>query len=102
MLRAEYGRRMEIFCQRLRENLPPGYSFEQPRGGYFIWIKGQSDDFGAERLEHLGVKVLEGQKASSAKNDRWKNSFRLSIAYYDVETLARAAIVLGKSLKKNP
>ena len=91
---------MDTFCQALKQCLPDDFSFEQPMGGYFVWIRGPIQTFNTEQFfqQISDVKVLCGLKASSAKDEKWQNAFRVSIAYYDQQTLVRAAKLLGVSI----
>ena len=49
-LRNEYGNRMRTVCDYLKDNLPDGFNFQTPGGGYFIWIVGMVDYFRAEKM----------------------------------------------------
>ena len=101
-LRKEYGDRMDSFCAILAEKLPSGFLFDRPQGGYFIWIRGPAHlGFNAETFlnSNKGLRFLLGHKASSSSVDTFANAFRISIAYYDLATLAQAANLLCEGLK---
>ena len=97
-----YGRRMDTFCKVLKHSLPVDFSLEQPMGGYFVWIRGPTEKFNTDQFfrQISEVKILNGLKASSANDDKWKSSFRVSIAYYDQQTLEKAANLLCESINQ--
>ena len=91
---------MEIFCNILQQGLPKEFNFEHPHGGYFIWIRGPPNKFNTEEFfrQLSEVQILCGLKASSAKDEKWKSAFRISIAFYDQKTLSKAAKLLCASI----
>lgn len=60
-MKAELTARATTLGDALRAHLPPGATFTQPTGGYFIWIRLPEGLDGAELLAHC----VEHHKASA-------------------------------------
>ena len=101
-MRQEFSEKMISVCEYLKNNIPSGFSFETPQGGYFIWITGPMNFNGTEFNEKLfeteKVAVLPGEKASSDMENVSKNSIRISIAFYEKDVLLKGVIRLCKAL----
>jgi DNA-binding transcriptional MocR family regulator len=106
-LRREYGLRMTNMCDLLVAKLPQGFHLnKRPRGGYFIWVNGptgfDATNFADFCHKKHQVQVLPGLRAtanrSTTRGYKCVNSFRLSIAYYGVYDLERAAERLCEAL----
>ena len=107
-LRNEYGNRMRTLCNYLKDNLPDGFDFQTPEGGYFIWIVGPKQFDGKKFSEYCPkekkVVVLAGVRASaysrsSSGDFLCQNAIRLSIAFYEKEILLDGANRLLQSLR---
>lgn len=101
LLKETYGRRMQAMCAALRERLPQTVRFNEPDGGFFIWLKLPE---AADTLTLLitalaqNVEFIPGTKFSSRQG--LKNCMRLSFAFYDIPDLLkgieRLAAVMGR------
>ena len=93
-----YGSRMTA-CLRELARLPPGWTVQDPKGGYFLWVQAPTDltSF-CLHLKSRGVAVLHGIRASSSfyldKGEGgvvpFSSCFRLSIAHYEQDQLVEA------------
>ena len=102
---------MASICEFLRSNLPPGFEFESPKGGYFIWITGPKDFDGCKFSEYCianeMIRILAGNRASAFRKEQdlkthdisQISSFRLSIAFYEKPQLIDGASKLCDALK---
>lgn len=84
---------MSIACDCLKHNLPPNCSFEQPRGGYFVWVT-LPDNVNAEEAlqwcqDKYKVSALPGSMFS-LDGKSGKNCFRLSISFHPNDKLKTA------------
>ena len=97
---------MASICNFLRSNLPPGFEFESPKGGYFIWITGPKDFDGSKFSDYCianeRIRILAGNRASANRTEtdlKTQNCFRLSIAFYEQPQLIDGASKLCDALK---
>ncbi|XP_077298567.1 2-aminoadipate transaminase-like isoform X1 [Arctopsyche grandis] len=118
--RAVYADRMKVFCGILERHLPDGCSFERAQGGFFIWLKVPVDAGpflawcakrggpGAVpairfRLSSLSTSYSKaaGDVTKSTNSDGASTSqaLRLTIAFHNSATLAKAAEDLCNKLK---
>lgn len=90
---------MKVACETLREHLPKCCEFEEPAGGYFIWIKFPEhvdiNDFNSYCKEHYMVSAIAGNDFSA--ENRFKNYIRLSIAFHNVDKIKSALLTLCKA-----
>lgn len=97
-VKGELTRRATILGNALRTHLPPGASFIQPQGGYFIWIKLPPGLDGAKLMEfavaHHKVRFHPGERFGAGLQDH----IRLSFSYYDAGDLAVGAQRLGEAM----
>ncbi|KAK3603662.1 hypothetical protein CHS0354_017382 [Potamilus streckersoni] len=88
-LRQEYGERMNLMDKALRENLPPGVKFENPKGGFFLWLElpegCDSEKVLRHAVEKYKVNFIHGN--STSPTGSFRNFARLSISYCDKEDL---------------
>jgi 2-aminoadipate transaminase len=95
----ELTRRATTLGDALRKYLPDGTSFEQPRGGYFIWIKLPEGLDGLELMNHAiahhKVRFHPGERFGSGLG----RFIRLSFSYYNAEDLALGAQRLGEAIR---
>lgn len=79
-IRPEYKRRAEAMSQLLREQLPEGCRFTEPRGGFYIWIELPEGTDSTEILKRAidkGVVFVSGKTFDphGQRNDRIRLSF---------------------------
>jgi diaminopimelate epimerase len=84
------------------DNLPEGFKYNKPNGGYFVWVEGPSNWNAKEFLEksnnkfsyHYGTKF-------SGSGEGFKNCFRLSFSYYSPEDITIGCNRIIDSLKSS-
>ena len=90
-MRQTLGIRMKAACDILEAELPQGFTFERPQGGYFVWISGPSNfdstKFCDQNLSSMKVAVLAGERASGDRQKPQRNSLRISIAYFQTDLI---------------
>lgn len=79
-IRPEYKRRAEVMTRLLRELLPEGCTFTEPRGGFYIWILLPDGTDSTEILKRAigkGVVFVSGKTFDphGLRNDRIRLSF---------------------------
>lgn len=104
-----YRERMDSAVEVLERDLPHGWKVRHPHGGYFLWVvgnQGKLDRFCEWLEQEKGVVVLLGSKASpytymgEEERINMGNCFRISIAYYHVNTLVDSCKTLCEALKE--
>ena len=97
---------MASICEFLRSNLPPGFEFESPKGGYFIWITGPKDFDGCKFSEYCianeMIRILAGKRASAFRMEsdlKTQGAIRISIAFFEKPQLIDGASKLCDALK---
>ncbi len=88
LLRRTYSERLAAMCAALREQLSGRIAFQQPEGGFFIWVKmPEGTDTGKllRRARAKQVEFMPGPSFSSRQG--LKNYLRLSFAFYDTPDL---------------
>ena len=96
-LRRVYGERSAKLSAALREHLPAGADFPEPRGGFFIWLRlaGDLDSKSfCSKARKQNLDFQPGIHFSSKQGLR--NYLRLSFSYYDVEDLCEGIKRLTK------
>ena len=96
-----YGDRMAAVAKVLTDNLPSGWSFYNPGGGYFLWITTNVEDLSSflQWLEDTKDIVVMGGHLAASKQDCFKNCFRISIAYYEEHILTDSCLTICNSAK---
>jgi DNA-binding transcriptional MocR family regulator/dihydrodipicolinate reductase len=98
-VRAELGARAAALGDALRAALPPGATFTQPTGGYFVWIRLPAGVDGAALLDRAArdhrVRFQPGARFGSGL----EGCIRLSFSYYDAEDLVEGARRLGDAIR---
>ena len=87
-LRREYGARARALSAALRVRLPPGSTFAEPAGGFFVWLTLPPGGDSRKLLSRgiaKGVSFVPGTRFSSREG--LGDSLRLSFSYYDAELL---------------
>jgi len=95
----ELGERARTLAKALHEHLPKDCWFQEPAGGYFLWIR-VPEGVDGESLAHHAlinhkVKFLPGLRFG----DSLKRYIRLSFSYYNAADLATGAQRLGEAIK---
>lgn len=120
-LRRTYKERMDTVVEILQEGLPDAFEIPNPKGGYFVWVKG-SKDFDATKFAEFcgaqinGVKFLPGKRCSSMDRHSvrdgippspdletkmsCKNCFRISIGYYTKPVLQSACATICQAYNR--
>uniref|UniRef100_A0A7S3UP89 Aminotransferase class I/classII large domain-containing protein n=1 Tax=Heterosigma akashiwo TaxID=2829 RepID=A0A7S3UP89_HETAK len=100
-----YQARKRAICKALREKCPD-IEFDEPDGGYFVWVKIPPDVDAARLLEvargRHGVAFTPGPRCSAAaaggEGERFADRARLSFAFYDARELEEGIDRLAKAL----
>jgi DNA-binding transcriptional MocR family regulator len=101
-LREAYRPRREALCDALRGALPEGCRFEQPGGGFFVWISlppGVDSEKLLPRAEAEGVSFLPGTRFHIDGGGR--ESLRLAFTLYPEAELVRAAALLAGAIRSH-
>lgn len=98
-VRAELTKRATILGDALRKSLPPGATFIQPSGGYFIWIKLPTGMNGAHLLDHCIANFKNRFHPGERFGSGLENYIRLSFSYYNADDLAIGAQRLGDAMR---
>ncbi|MCP3873402.1 MAG: PLP-dependent aminotransferase family protein [Desulfobacteraceae bacterium] len=96
-LKTVYRKRIDIFCNQLKESLPDQIEFKIPKGGYFVWLKFPEDidtNSFRKKAQKQHVDFYPGMLFSHKKE--LKNYMRLSFAFYDQPVLIEGAHRFGK------
>jgi 2-aminoadipate transaminase len=82
-----YARKCGLLLEALREHMPEGASWTEPRGGFFSWLTGPFDaTAAAARAADAGVAVVPG--ALFYPDGRGGDSIRLSFSMVDEAQIA--------------
>lgn len=98
MLRATYGERVAALSQALRRYIPEA-QFQEPAGGYFVWITLPPEIDTAALLplaQQCGLSFRPGPAFSAA--GAFANALRLSFALYEVDDLVEGIKRLARAL----
>lgn len=93
---------MKATCKVFKEHLPSGCSFQEPEGGYFIWIKlpenKDTNDLLKLAMEKYKIFFLPGDLFSIEK--KMRNCLRVSIAFHPADLLSATALKLCKAIQE--
>lgn len=99
-VRAELTQRGATLGDALRASLPPGATFVQPQGGYFIWIAIPPPLHGMRLMDYCIAKhrcrFHPGERFGSGLD----SFIRLSFSYYGAADLAVGAQRLGTAMRE--
>ena len=98
-LRATFARRSSVMVDALRRHMPEWVQFDEPQGGYFVWLRLPAGADGAElrrRAKSEGVDLRHGAQFSPTGS--LGNHLRLSYAFYDDDDIAEGVDRLGRAL----
>lgn len=102
-LKKVYQKRIKIFCDELRLQLPDQIQCKTPDGGYFVWVKFPKDiDTHAFRKSAQKQKVDFHPGSLFSYKKKLRNYMRLSFAFYEEEVLIQGARRLGKVIREHP
>ncbi|KPV47950.1 hypothetical protein SE17_40710 [Kouleothrix aurantiaca] len=99
--RATYRAGRDALLRGLDAHLPPGCVWQEPAGGYFVWVQlpeGVDTRALLPRAEAAGVAFLPGARFHS--DGRGANALRLSFCLYPEAELAEGARRLGVALRE--
>ncbi|XP_014681215.1 PREDICTED: uncharacterized protein YER152C-like [Priapulus caudatus] len=103
-----YKVRMALALRVLKDQLPEGSTFTEPRGGYFIWVtlpEGiHCSKFRDRAQEKYRVSFARGDRfcsdQSAAPGDRFENCMRLCISHYSADRLLGGISALCAAIKE--
>merc|ERR1712146_764782 len=95
---SRYKIRCRALCNALRQSLPPGCSFEEPDGGYFVWVHlpASIDADALLNAAKTTVRFQPGVRFSASGGSR--SCLRLCFARLPEAELLEGAERLGKVL----
>jgi len=107
-LRSIFKVRMDAVCSVLLHELPPSCSLVKPSGGYFVWVKredGDLEEFCSWLDRNDSVTILRGAAVSpraflGLEGDTSSDCVRISIAFYQMDTLVKAVKLMCAQLKQ--
>ena len=100
-LRKEYGERKNLLQKSLKKHMPKGVTWNEPKGGFYIWLKLpshiKSTDIFKESVKK-GVIFVTGRTFDpvSKKDDR----LRLSFANVPLEDMDKGVRILAEVMRK--
>jgi 2-aminoadipate transaminase len=100
VLRASYASRRDALAGALREQLPAGFSFAKPAGGFFIWVslpQGLKASALLATAEAHGVSFFPGCRFALDSDD---SAMRLAFSLYSADVLAEGARRLGAAARE--
>lgn len=99
-LRATYGARLQTLAAALRQEAGELVRFDQPTGGYFLWLR-VAEGIDARRLAEAARVARVGYRAGNLFSTRGELDacLRLCFAYYDESHLQDAARRLARALR---
>lgn len=99
-LRAQYRDRRDVMLASLRRYLPGGVTWDEPHGGFFVWLRVPGIDTGAllPRALEAGVSFIPGQHFFFC-NGEGREFLRLSFSYLPPEKMEEGVAILGRLLR---
>lgn len=100
-LRAAYKRRCEIMQDALSEFMPPGVTWTEPQGGFFIWVTLPAHLDAREMdaaVRAKGVDYLPG--AACFFDGSGKNTLRLAFSYAPEDKLATGIQAIAECVRE--
>jgi 2-aminoadipate transaminase len=101
--RTVYRRRRDVLLDGLRRELPDGFRWDVPAGGFFVWVDlPDGIDAGAILFDaaDLGVGYLPGDWFyPGGRRDRGRNGLRLSFANLAEERIDEGTRRLGRAMR---
>jgi aspartate/methionine/tyrosine aminotransferase len=99
-VRAELTQRGRVLGDALRAHLPPGATFIQPQGGYFIWIAIPPPLHGMRLMDFCVAKHRTRFHPGERFGTGLDGFIRLSFSYYSAPDLAVGAQRLGEAMRE--
>jgi 2-aminoadipate transaminase len=97
-LHAAYSAKLNALLAALKTHMPTGFSWNQPQGGLFVWVKGP-DDFDSEKLLEraitAGVAYIPGS-GFFVNPAEGRSAMRLCFAHPSVENIEKGIATLAK------
>ncbi|HYG58770.1 MAG TPA: PLP-dependent aminotransferase family protein [Symbiobacteriaceae bacterium] len=99
-LREQYRGRRDLMVQLLRRYMPEGVTWQEPEGGYFVWLHAPGLDTAAllPRAVDAGVAYIPGVHFHLG-GERGKECLRLSFSFLPPEQLEEGARILGQLMR---
>lgn len=94
-----YETRRDAMLDALERHLPPGSTWTEPKGGFFLWVtlpEGVDTEEMLPRAAEEGVTYLPGQRFFVGNGDG-KRSMRLSFSHVSPEELEEGVAALGRA-----
>ncbi|XP_046583413.1 uncharacterized protein YER152C-like [Haliotis rubra] len=100
-VRQIYKNRMTFMCETLRKGLPPGATFTQPQGGFFVWVKLPEavDALHLLRMAAKKYKISFLPGFCTSPSGGYKNYVRLSISFCNQATLSKGLDAFCSALR---
>ncbi|XP_067660778.1 uncharacterized protein [Haliotis asinina] len=100
-VRQIYKNRMMLMCETLQKSLPPGATFTQPQGGFFVWVKLPEavDALQLLRMTAKKYKINFLPGFCTSPSGGFKNYVRLSISFCNQATLAQGLDAFCSALR---
>lgn len=98
-VRRELATRARILGDALRAALPAEATFDQPSGGYFLWIKLPPGLNGAALLDRAAADHKVRFQPGSRFGTGLEGFIRLSFSYYSAAHLAEGAVRLANTIR---
>ncbi|HYF77633.1 MAG TPA: PLP-dependent aminotransferase family protein [Symbiobacteriaceae bacterium] len=98
-LRQEYGARRDLMLDLLRQYMPEGVTWQEPGGGYFVWVRAAGVDTAAvlPRAVEAGVGYVPGVHFF-ADGAAGREYLRLSFSFLSPEAMEDGVRILGQVL----
>lgn len=103
-MKGELREKMETTINILNQHLPKGCSFNEPIGGFFIWITLPEGKSAKEMLpiakEKYNVFYLCGDVFRASSESKFENCLRISISYYPKDKLETGLRSLCEAIRE--
>ncbi|MDF2628912.1 MAG: hypothetical protein K0R39_2743 [Symbiobacteriaceae bacterium] len=101
-LRQEYGARRELMMDLLRRYMPAGVTWQEPGGGYFVWVRAAGVDTAEmlPRAVEAGVAYVPG-RYFFADEVAGREFMRLSFSFLDASVMEDGVRLLGQVFAAN-
>lgn len=98
-LRQEYGARRDLMMDLLRRYMPEGVTWQEPGGGYFVWVQAAGVDTAAvlPRAVEAGVGYVPG-RYFFVDGDAGREFLRLSFSFLSPSQMEDGVRILGQVL----